>query len=139
MPGHGYQKGGTSYKMWSSLNYLDFLEGLRNDIKIARKKYEKVFLFGQSMGGALALILAGEGLVDAVATTAPGIMKIPKIVLPLIKGIVFLFGRKQIKVVQKETFIILAMNMFLYVQLMQLLGWSLMHKKWLRVLIVRFC
>ena len=97
MPGHGYRYEGSSYKMWSSVNYSDFLAGLRNDIKIARKKYEKVFIFGQSMGGALALIIAGEGLVDAVATTAPGIIKIPKIFLPFIKIFVFLFGRKLMK------------------------------------------
>ena len=97
LPGHGYRNEGTSYKMWSSIKYTDFLEGLRNDIKIARKQYEKVFIYGQSMGGALALTMAGEGLVDAVATTAPGIIKIPKVFLHFIRIFVFLFGKKMMK------------------------------------------
>ena len=97
MPGHGYQDEESSYKMWSLVNSTEYLEGLRNDIKIARKNYEKVFIYGQSMGGALALTMAGEGLVDAVATTAPGILKIPKIFLLFIRLCAFLFGGKLIK------------------------------------------
>ena len=94
MPGHGYQDEESTYKMWSLVNSKEFLEGLRNDIKIARKNYEKVFIYGQSMGGTLALTIAGEGLVDAVAATAPGIMKISKIFLLFMRIFGFLFGGK---------------------------------------------
>ena len=104
MPGHGYKDEESSYKMWLSINHTDFLDGLRNDIKIARKKYEKVFIYGQSMGGMLSLIMSGEGLVDAVATTGSGIMKISKIYLLFMRIYVSIFGGKMKKMNPSKNF-----------------------------------
>ena len=97
MPLHGYKDEESTYNMWPSIKSSDFLEGLRNDIKLARQKYEKVFIYGQSMGGTLAVTMAGEGLVDAVAATAPGIVKIPKIIRPFLKLFLIILGGKKIK------------------------------------------
>ncbi|MCP4760193.1 MAG: prolyl oligopeptidase family serine peptidase [archaeon] len=97
MPAHGYKDNEPLYQMWSSISAEDLLEGLRNDIKLAREKYEKVFIYGQSMGGTLTVKMAGEELVDAAAATAPGIVNIPKILLPSIKLLLTIFKKKEFK------------------------------------------
>lgn len=77
MPGHGYKDVSDQKKHLSAEMKVDnMLNAVRMEVQRARDHYNKVFLFGQSMGGVLTLIIAGEGLVDACATTAPAI-KLP--------------------------------------------------------------
>jgi carboxylesterase len=77
MPGHGFadkkvQKKELSTKMRKD----DMFEVARIEIRRARKMYEKVFIYGQSMGGVIATAIAGEGLVEACAMTSPA-LKLP--------------------------------------------------------------
>lgn len=78
MPGHGYKEEHDQKSHLSAEMTLETMcDSVRIEIERARENYDNVFLFGQSMGGALALIAAGRGLVDACATTAPAI-KLPR-------------------------------------------------------------
>ena len=76
LPGHGFKENSVAKKKLSKIKYTDWISSVSHEIKQARKKYKKVFIYGQSMGGALALNAASEGLVDACAVTAPAI-KLP--------------------------------------------------------------
>ncbi|MBD3186915.1 alpha/beta fold hydrolase, partial [Candidatus Bathyarchaeota archaeon] len=51
----------------------DWLEPLKKLVIQTRKEYELLYAYGQSMGGALALALAEEKLVDKVAVTGAAI------------------------------------------------------------------
>lgn len=75
-PAHGLKDEKAAEKAMSEVKYEQWLECIRQEIAFARKQYEKVFIYGQSMGGIVALRMAEEGLVDACATTAPAI-KLP--------------------------------------------------------------
>ncbi len=50
-----------------------WINAIEKEVALARKKYEHVYIYGQSMGGALSLIMAEKGLVEACAVTAPAI------------------------------------------------------------------
>ncbi|MHA1672938.1 MAG: alpha/beta hydrolase [Promethearchaeota archaeon] len=73
LPGHGIQSLALAKEVFPTIKYTDWINAVRKEIEIARQSYKKVFLYGQSMGGALALIMAEEHLVDACALTAPAI------------------------------------------------------------------
>lgn len=63
------------------------IASIRTEIKKAREFYDHVFIYGQSMGGAISLVMAAENRVKACAVTSPAIL------LPKIAGIItFLFG-----------------------------------------------
>jgi carboxylesterase len=76
-PAHGYKDNAMAKKAMANVKYSDWLQATREEIAQARKYYKQVFIYGQSMGGIIALIMAREGLVDAVAVTAPA-LKLPK-------------------------------------------------------------
>jgi carboxylesterase len=77
LPGHGYSDIADQKK--AILEMDSSVEAVRQEISRAREMgYEKIFLHGQSMGGAIALIIASENIIDACATTAPAI-KLPVI------------------------------------------------------------
>ncbi|MEO1621640.1 MAG: alpha/beta fold hydrolase, partial [Cyanobacteria bacterium J06632_3] len=62
------------------------LDAVRTEVARARSQYDSVGIYGHSMGGAISLILASEGLVDACAVSAPAI-KLPwqaDVLVPLI-------------------------------------------------------
>ena len=97
LPGHGFKENSVAKKELSKIKYTDWISAVSHEIKQARKKYKKVFIYGQSMGGALALNAASEGLVDACAVTAPAI-KLPislNIIGPII-GFMNIFRKKEI-------------------------------------------
>lgn len=73
LPGHGIQSLSLARKIFPTIKYSDWLKAVRTEIQIARARYTKVYLYGQSMGGAISLVMAEENLVDAVAVTAPAI------------------------------------------------------------------
>lgn len=86
-PAHGWKNSDKAKKSLGQLNYEELLRCVRSEIKRAREIYKNVFIYGQSMGGAVAVVIAEEGLVDACALTAPAIK------LPLIGEIAaFFFG-----------------------------------------------
>ncbi len=62
------------------------LAAVRSEIAKARAQYRQVGLFGFSMGGAIALTMAAEGLIDACAVAAPAI-RLPRkaeVLIPLL-------------------------------------------------------
>ncbi len=76
LPGHGYAQDADQKRAIVKMTKNGLLEATRCEVTRARDKYKTVFAYGQSMGGAVALTIAGEGLVDACATTAPA-LKLP--------------------------------------------------------------
>ncbi|MEE3718704.1 alpha/beta fold hydrolase [Tumidithrix elongata RA019] len=74
LPCHGYAEITEQKQAVLDLTLENILAAIRQEIAIARTKYEFVGLYGQSMGGTLALAIASEGLVDAIATTAPALL-----------------------------------------------------------------
>lgn len=71
-PGHGYAQRSDQDQI-SRITRDLMLDAARREIARARQHYDWVGLYGDSMGGAIALALAAEGLVDACAVTAPAI------------------------------------------------------------------
>lgn len=76
LPGHGYSLFLEQRREFSKITKDIMFEAVRQEIIQARKHYDFVGIFGHSMGGAIALTMASEGLVDACAVTAPAI-KLP--------------------------------------------------------------
>ena len=77
-PAHGLKDKTLAKKAMKNLRYRELLESVRSEIASARQIYDNIFIYGQSMGGAVALGIAEEGIVDACATTAPAIKIFPK-------------------------------------------------------------
>jgi carboxylesterase len=75
-PAHGWKNSDKAKRSLGQLKYEELLQCVRSEIKRAREIYQNVFIYGQSMGGAVAVVIAEEGLVDACALTAPAI-KLP--------------------------------------------------------------
>ena len=96
LPGHGFKDKIVAKENLSKIKYTDWISAVRHEITQARKIYQKVFIYGQSMGGALAIYAASEGLVDACAVTAPAIKLPPfvNIIGPLL-GFMNIFRKKK--------------------------------------------
>lgn len=77
MPGHGYKALSEQKRAIGQVSYTEYIDAVEIEIKRARETYSTVYFYGQSMGGALALVAAARGLVEACATTAPAI-KLPR-------------------------------------------------------------
>lgn len=76
LPGHGYSQLAEQKSEFPKMTKEVMFEAVRQEISQARKYYKFVGIFGHSMGGAIALTMASEGLVDACTVTAPAI-KLP--------------------------------------------------------------
>ncbi len=76
LPGHGYSRLEEQKSEFPKMTKEGMFEAVRQEISQARKHYKFVGIFGHSMGGAIALTMASEGLVDACTVTAPAI-KLP--------------------------------------------------------------
>ncbi len=72
-PAHGIKSIPVAKLAMAKLLFPRLLEVVRTDIVKARSLYDHVYIYGQSMGGTVALRMAEEGLVDGCATTAPAI------------------------------------------------------------------
>lgn len=86
LPGHGYQHRAEQEQQFAQITPAAMLEAVRQEIAEARQRYCYVGLFGFSMGGAIALALAAEGLVDACAVAAPA-LRLPllaEVLIPLL-------------------------------------------------------
>jgi len=77
LPAHGYANIEDQRTQFVKMNFDDMMNAAREEVKKARQSYKKVYGYGQSMGGAIALAIATEGLVDGLGLTAPAI-KLPK-------------------------------------------------------------
>lgn len=76
LPGHGYRELSVQKQQFGQVSAAGYLSAVRTEIARARERYDLVGLYGHSMGGAIALILAAEGLVDACSVSAPA-LKLP--------------------------------------------------------------
>lgn len=86
LPRHGYAESETQHREFALLNRDELLEAARQEIAIARQSHDRVGVMGFSMGGAIALALAAEGLVDACVAVAPA-LRLPlkaEILIPLL-------------------------------------------------------
>ncbi len=86
LPGHGYAQVADQRREFPKITMEGMFEAARKEIYRARQTYEFVGMFGLSMGGAIALTMAAEGLVDACATAAPA-LRLPmeaEILIPLL-------------------------------------------------------
>jgi len=93
LPAHGIKDIKHAQKAMGKVIMHDWLNAIRTEIKKAREIYDHVFIYGQSMGGAISLVMASENLVEACAVTSPAI------ILPKIAGIItFLLGWLNINV-----------------------------------------
>jgi len=93
LPAHGIKDIKQAQKAMGKVKMHDWLDAIRTEIEKAREIYEHVFIYGQSMGGAISLVMASEKRVEACAVTSPAI------ILPKIAGIItFLFGWLNINV-----------------------------------------
>jgi carboxylesterase len=73
LPGHGYAAKSEQVRQFSRITGEGLLEAARSVIAEARQRYGQVAIFGQSMGGAIALKMAAEQRVDACAVVAPAL------------------------------------------------------------------
>jgi carboxylesterase len=73
LPGHGYAAKPDQVQQFSRITGNGLLEAARQVLAAARQRYRQVGIFGQSMGGAIALQMAAEQRVDACAVAAPAL------------------------------------------------------------------
>ncbi|MEM6255388.1 MAG: alpha/beta fold hydrolase [Cyanobacteria bacterium P01_D01_bin.156] len=73
LPGHGYKQRSDQERAFASITKKRMLAAARQEIAQARKQYAHVGMFGFSMGGAISLTMAAEGLLDACAVAAPAL------------------------------------------------------------------
>lgn len=86
LPGHGYRARQEQEQEFARITKAGMLTAARQEIARARKHYAHVGMFGFSMGGAIALTMAAEGLLDACAVAAPA-LRLPKkaeLLIPLL-------------------------------------------------------
>lgn len=86
LPGHGYRERHKQEQEFSKITLNGMLSAARQEIAKARERYSRVGMFGLSMGGAISLTMAAEGLLDACAVAAPA-LRLPlkaEILIPLL-------------------------------------------------------
>jgi len=86
LPGHGYADRPDQVRQFSRITGENLLAAARLVLAEARQRYGRVGIFGQSMGGAIALQMAAEQRVDACAVAAPA-LQLPtnaEILIPLL-------------------------------------------------------
>lgn len=86
LPGHGYRDRPEQEQQFAQITPDGMLTAARQEIAWARQHYRHVGMFGFSMGGAIALSMAAEGLLDACAVAAPALRLSRKaeILIPLL-------------------------------------------------------
>jgi len=86
LPGHGYRQRQDQRRQFARMTREGLLQAARQEIAKARQYYGRVGMFGLSMGGAIALIMAAEGRLDACAVAAPA-LRLPlraELLIPLL-------------------------------------------------------
>ncbi len=77
VPAHAIKDREKAMNLMNKVSRNDWIKAIELEVEEARKRYKNVFIYGQSMGGVISIIMAEKGLVDALALTAPAI-KLPK-------------------------------------------------------------
>jgi carboxylesterase len=86
LPGHGYAQRQDQRQQFARITGSGLLASARQVLDQARQRYPRVGVFGQSMGGAIALQMAAEQRVDSCAVAAPA-LRLPtqgEILIPLL-------------------------------------------------------
>ncbi len=80
LPAHGIKDIKQAQNAMGKVKMEYWLNAVRSEITKAKEihDYDHVFIYDQSMGGALSLVMAAENRIDACAVTAAAI-KLPKI------------------------------------------------------------
>lgn len=86
LPGHGYRDRDQQRQQFAAITPEIMFQAARQEIERARERYEKVAMFGFSMGGAIALKMAAEGRLAACAVGAPALRLIwqAELLIPLL-------------------------------------------------------
>ena len=86
LPGHGYLDRPEQEKQFAQITQAGMLAAARQEIARAREQYRHVGILGFSMGGAISLSMASEGLVDVCIVAAPALRLFRKaeILIPLL-------------------------------------------------------
>ncbi len=89
--GHAIVPMEEGFQVFKKTTRFQWLESVRSEVTSLRERFRRVYIYGQSMGGLIALRLAEEGLADAVAVTGVAlIMPRPaRWLAPLLKRVVF--------------------------------------------------
>ncbi len=76
-PAHGWKNIEKAKKAMSKLTISDLINAIKFELENVRKEYDNIFLYGQSLGGLIALAIAEKVNIDGLALTAPA-LKISK-------------------------------------------------------------
>ncbi len=96
LPGHGYRHRPDQEREFARITKAGMLAAARQEIARAREHYSHVGMLGFSMGGAIALSMAAEGLLDACAVVAPA-LRLPlrgELLIPLLTWLPFVLPAK---------------------------------------------
>ena len=89
--GHAILPLEEGFRVFRDTDRFQWLDSVRTEVTALRERFRRVCLFGQSMGGLIALRLAQEGLADAVAVTGAALI-LPwpaRWLAPLLKRVTF--------------------------------------------------
>jgi carboxylesterase len=79
LPAHGLLDPVQARQALALIRAEDWLEAVRQEVRRSLEQYRSVFIFGHSMGGALALGISGEMSPAACAVTAPALIVPPHV------------------------------------------------------------
>jgi carboxylesterase len=86
LSGHGYRDPADRRQQFAQITKGSLLDAARQKIARARQRYRRVGMFGFSIGGAISLTMATEGLLDVCAVAAPA-LRLPRkaeLLIPLL-------------------------------------------------------
>lgn len=72
--GHAILPFERGFRIFKETTRFQWLQSVRQEVTALRGRFPRVYVYGQSMGGLIALHLAEEGLADAVAVTGAALI-----------------------------------------------------------------
>jgi carboxylesterase len=72
--GHAIVPMEEGFRVFKKTTRFQWLDSVRSEVTALRERFPRVYIYGQSMGGLIALRLAEEGLADAVAVTGAALI-----------------------------------------------------------------
>jgi len=72
--GHAILPFERGFRVFKETTRFQWLQSVRGEVTALRERFARVYVFGQSMGGLIALRMAEEGLADAVAVTGAALI-----------------------------------------------------------------
>jgi len=89
--GHAILPFEEGFQVFKKTSRFQWLESVRSEVTALRGRFRRVYIYGQSMGGLIALRLAEEGLADAVAVTGVALIlpRAARWLAPVLKRVAF--------------------------------------------------